>query len=150
MKHFYFSNAKHNGFSISTDPSKLDMDFIHQFLSEESYWAKGSGRDDVEASLEGELCYGVYENGNQIGFASVTSDFSSFAYISDVFIHEKHRGKGFSKWLMESILSHPGLNNLSEWMLITDSAYGLYEKFGFKRVPGSADQMVKVNPKIGM
>ncbi len=124
------------------------MDFIHQFLSEESYWAKGSDREEVEASLEEALCYGVYENGKQIGFASITSDFSSFAYISDVFIHEKCRGKGLSKWLLESILSHPGLKNLSEWMLMTDSAHGLYEQFGFKRVPGSTDQMIKVNSKL--
>ncbi len=146
MNHFTYTHTEHPGFLISTDPSKLDLDFVHQFLSEESYWAEGADMEEVEDAIEGTLCYGIYENNKQVGFANITTDFSSFGYISDVLIKESYRGKGLSLWLMECILAHPDLKVLPELLLMTDDAHGLYERFGFKRVPGSKDQMIRVNP----
>ncbi|HFA48655.1 MAG TPA: N-acetyltransferase [Bacteroidetes bacterium] len=147
MPHLQYSSPAFEGFSISTDPSDLDLAFVHQFLSEESYWAAGIEKTDTEASLEGELCYSVFYKKKQIGFASVTSDFASFAYISDVFIDAQFRGKGLSLWLLECVLSHPQLQHLESWMLMTDDAHGLYEKMGFERMPGSADQMIRTSKK---
>lgn len=116
---------------ISTDPVKLDITVIHDFLSN-SYWAKNMPRDVLEKSIKNSLNYGLFINGSQIGYARVLTDFSTFAYLADVFIIEAYRNKGLSKWLMECILSHPELQKIRTWMLKTSDAHGLYEKFGFK------------------
>lgn len=126
-------------YTISTDRSLLDREIIYQYLSEESYWAKGMPRTTFEQSFKhSSLCFGLF-NGNpkenqaqQVGFARVVSDLATFAYLADVFILEPHRGKGLSKWLMEVILKHPDLKELRRFMLATKDAHSLYEKFGFQ------------------
>ena len=130
---------------IYTDPSFFNIEFIHQFLTNDSYWAKDTGKKETEEKINDELCFGVFYKKEQIGFASVTSDYFNYAYISDVFIDEKYTGRGLATWLMNCILSHPQLINLSNWMLLTDDAHGLYEKIGFEKIKGSADKMIKYN-----
>lgn len=122
---------RNEGFTISTDRNLLQIDVIHGFLSEESYWAKERTREQTLKAIENSLCYGVYQGENQIGFARVVTDYATFAYIGDVFILEKYRGRGLSKWLMETIVSHPELQNLRRWILATRDAHALYEKTGF-------------------
>jgi len=117
-------------FSISTDKSKIDVGYVHQFLSN-SYWAQDIPMDVVRRSIDGSLCFGVYHNEKQIGFARVITDEASFAYLCDVFIDEHYRRKGLSKWLMEIILNYPGLQGLRRFMLATKDAHGLYQQFGF-------------------
>jgi N-acetylglutamate synthase-like GNAT family acetyltransferase len=121
-------------FLISTDRSKLDLNVIHDFLSRESYWAAGIPRETVARSLENSLCFGVYDNGNQIGFARVISDFATFAYVADVFILEPYRKRGLGKELMATIMAHPQLQGLRRWSLGTRDAQRLYAQFGFKPV----------------
>ncbi len=116
---------------ISTDKSKLDIPLIHNFLSKESYWAKNIPIELVKKSVANSLCFGVYLDGRQIGFARVMSDCATFAYIADVFILAPYRGKGISKKLMEFIKEHPELQGLRRWMLATADAHGLYKQFGF-------------------
>lgn len=118
---------------ISTDKSKLDIAFIHHFLSH-SYWAEDIPLSIVEQSIANSLCFGVYNNNKQIGFARVITDYTTFAYLADVFIIETERGKGLSKWLMECILKHPHLQGLRSISLMTRDAQGLYEQFGFKNL----------------
>ncbi len=142
-----YNHPDRKEFSINTDPSLLNIHFIHQFLSEDSYWSEGVEKKETEKLLEDELCFGLFFKKEQIGFASVTSDFSSYAYISDVFVVEKYQAQGLATWLIECVLSHPRLKKLENWMLLTDDAHGLYEKIGFERIPGSDDQMIKYNPK---
>jgi GNAT superfamily N-acetyltransferase len=117
-------------YSISTDPAKLDIGSIHDFLAN-SYWAKNIPLDVLKKSIGNCLNYGVFTENAQIGYARVLTDYSTFAYLADVFIIEEHRGKGLSKWLMECILAHPELKNIRTWMLKTHEAHGLYEKYGF-------------------
>jgi GNAT superfamily N-acetyltransferase len=117
-------------FLVSTDRSWLDLDLIHGFLTD-CYWAKGIPREIVARSIENSLCFGVYDEGKQIGFARVISDCATYAYIGDVFVIESHRGKGIGKWLMECIVRHPSLQNLRRWSLVTEDAHGLYAQFGF-------------------
>lgn len=119
-------------FLITTDKNKLDVDFIHRFLSEKSYWAKNISIEKVKRSIEHSLTYGLFHSGKQIGFAKVITDFSSTAYVGDVFIIEEYRGKGLSKWLMEVIVSHPQMQTLRRWVLATADAHKLYEKTGFR------------------
>lgn len=121
---------RRDGFTISTDPSRLDRETIHEFLAG-SYWAKAIPREIVDRSIEGALCFGLYEKVRQIGFARVITDFATFAYLADVFVLESHRGRGLAAWLMESILAHPKLQGLRRWMLVTRDAHPLYRKVGF-------------------
>ena len=133
---------------ISTDKTKLDIPLIHQYLSEESYWAKNIPLDVVERSIANSLCFGVYLDEKQIGFARITSDCATFAYLADVFILTPYRGKGISKKLMEFIKEHPALQGLRRWMLATADAHGLYKQFGFTEV-GSPERLMEiVIPKI--
>ena len=120
-------------FLISTDRSKLDVDVVHKFLAR-SYWAEGIPRETVERSIENSLCFGVYDNARQIGFARVISDFATYAYVADVFILEQYRERGLGKELMASIMAHPDLQGLRRWSLGTRDAQGLYAQFGFKPV----------------
>jgi GNAT superfamily N-acetyltransferase len=120
-----------NSFYISTDKSKLDLDLIHRFLSGESYWAKGRSIDVVRKSIDNSLCFGVFHDHAQIGFARVVSDHAVFAWILDVFILDGFRKNGLGKLLMETIMNHPDLQGLQRWGLATEDAHGLYDRYGF-------------------
>ena len=123
---------RQNGeFTISTDKSRLQLDVIQAFMSEESYWAKSRTLEQTRTAIENSICFGVYEGERQIGFARVVSDQATFAYLGDVFILNEFRGRGLSKWLMETIVSHPDLQGLRRWLLATRDAHGLYSQFGF-------------------
>ncbi|MGH9364731.1 MAG: GNAT family N-acetyltransferase [Thermoanaerobaculia bacterium] len=122
---------RRDDYSISTDRDRLDRQVIHAFLRE-SYWARGIPREVVDRAIENALCFGLYEGDRQIGFARVISDFSTFAYLADVFVLDSHRGRGLGTWLVEVMRAHPDLQNLRRWMLATDDAHGLYRKFGFQ------------------
>lgn len=115
---------------ISTDRSRLDIDTIHQFLTN-SYWAKGRTIDEVKKSIDNSLNFGVYLNDEQIGFARICTDYVVFSYLMDVFIVQKHRGKGYSKKLMKFILEYPKLKTCKVWMLKTSDAHDLYKQFDY-------------------
>jgi N-acetylglutamate synthase-like GNAT family acetyltransferase len=119
-------------FRISTDRAKLDVPYIHAFLSQRSYWAEGIPRAIVEASLAGSECFGVFHGERQIGFARVVTDKATMGYLADVFIDEQYRGQGLSKWLMGVIMGHPELQGFRNWFLGTRDAQGLYAQFGFR------------------
>lgn len=121
---------KRGAFLISTDHAKLDTEAIHRYLSE-FYWANSRSRDAVERSLSNSLCFGLYEDGKQIGLARVVSDFATFAYLCDVYVLDAYQGKGLGAWLLESVMSHSDLQNLRRWLLATRDAHGLYRKAGF-------------------
>ncbi|MDY8134819.1 GNAT family N-acetyltransferase [Aquimarina sp. 2201CG5-10] len=128
---------------ISTDKEKLDIDFIHQFLTN-SYWAEGRTKEDVITSIENCMCFGIYENGNQVGFARVLTDYVVFGYLMDVFITKEHRGKGYSKQLIKAIMEHPDLQQIKRWMLATKDAHGLHKQFGFDSIKDTSRMMGKV------
>jgi GNAT superfamily N-acetyltransferase len=121
-----------NGYLISTDKLLLDADAIFDYLSNQSYWARGRSMDTVRCTIEHSLCFGLYSKNKQVGFARVITDYATFGYLADVYILEEHRGKGLSKWMMECIVQHPNLQNLRRFVLATRDAHSLYEKFGFK------------------
>ncbi len=132
---------------LSTDPGLLDLDVIHGFLTE-CYWAKGISREIVSRSIENSLCFGIYEGKAQIAFARVISDLATYAYIGDVFVLEAYRGRGLSKWLMQAITSHPALQGLRRWTLLTRDAHGLYAQFGFAPLPTPERYMELHNPRV--
>jgi GNAT superfamily N-acetyltransferase len=134
------------GYSISTDKSLLNLDLIYKFLDEGSYWANGIPRERLSRAIENSLCFGVYKDGNQAGFARVVTDMATFAYICDVFVLPEHRGVGLSKWLIQTIVEHPELQGLRRWSLATSDAHGLYSQFGFTQLSRPEVWMEKYTP----
>src|ERR1700752_1811140 len=111
--------SRRGEFLISTDPARLNIDVIYEFLTN-CYWARGIPREVVVRSIEHALCFGVYDGkGAQVGFARVISDFATIAYIGDVFVLDTHRSRGLGTWLMECIMRHPALQGLRRWILTT-------------------------------
>jgi GNAT superfamily N-acetyltransferase len=135
------------GFTVSTDPARLDMDAIHAFLTA-SYWAEGIPRETVERSLPGSLCFGLYEGGRQIGLARVITDRATFAYLCDVYVLPERRGLGLGKWLMECVMAHPDLQGLRRFHLVTRDAQELYRPFGFAEVANPGRHMEIARPGI--
>lgn len=131
-------NEKNIGeFLYSTDKTKLNIEYIHYFLSKESYWAKNIPIELVKTSIEGSLCFGVYHQGKQIGFARVITDYATFGYLADVFIDKNYRGKGLSKELMKFIMEQEVIKKLRRFMLATLDAHSLYAQFGFESQEGN-------------
>src|SRR5579864_3278402 len=118
-------------FWITTDKSKLDLEFIHDFLANDAYWCKNIPYERVKRSVENSLSFGVFHNDKQIGYAKIISDYSTIAYLGDVFIIESYRGQGLGKWLMKVIMGHPDLQGLRRWILGTRDAHELYAQFGW-------------------
>jgi len=139
---------RNGNFIISTDKARLQLPVIHDFLANSSYWAKNVPLAVVQKAIANSLCFGVYEGEQQIGFARVTTDYATFAYLADVFILESHRGQGLSKWLMSCIVAHPELQGLRRWMLATRDAHRLYEQYGFRPLEKPERFMELHNPEI--
>lgn len=117
-------------FTVSTDNAKLDIDAITDMLKR-AYWAQGRSHEMITRYVQHSLVFGLYDGDKQIGLARVISDYTTFAWLCDVFIHEDYRGHGLGKWLMQTIDSHPDLQGLRRWILATRDAHGLYEQFGW-------------------
>ena len=116
----------------SSNKDLLQAEIIHKYLSEESYWAKGIPLPLVKDCIEGSICFAAYSNDKQIAFARVITDGASFGYLADVFVLDKHRGKGISKHLMTFIMEYPSFKKFRRFMLATKDAHSLYTKYGFK------------------
>ena len=122
---------------IWTERARLDVALVHRFLSQEAYWSPGVSRQVVERSIESSICFGLYRDGEQAGFARVVTDSAAIAYLADVFVLPAHRGAGLGKWLIEMVLSHPDLQGLRRFFLGTADAHALYRRYGFRPVdPG--------------
>jgi GNAT superfamily N-acetyltransferase len=128
--------------TVSTDKSKLDVPFIQHFLKD-IYWAAGRTIDEVQTTINASVCFGIYLDDKQIGFARVITDYVVFAYLMDVFIDEAHRGKGYSSILIEAMMTEPQLQQVKIWRLATSDAHFLYEKFGFTALEHPEKMMEK-------
>jgi len=136
-------------FTASDDPLRLDMDVIHGFLSR-VYWSVGVPREIIERAVRNSLSFGVYDNETraQVGFGRVVTDRATYAYLADVFILESHRGRGLSKLLMRCITTHPELQDLRRWMLMTRDAHALYTQFGFTPLVDHTRAMERIEPRV--
>ncbi len=127
-----------DGYVISDDPARLDVDAIWAFLRE-SYWSPGVARETVAAAIDGSLVIGLYgPAGEQAGFARAVTDRATFAYLADVYVLEQYRGNGLGVWLVQTLLDHPGLSGLRLMMLRTADAHDLYRRFGFEIAEGDS------------
>ena len=136
-----------SAYEISTDTARLDIDAIHAFLTQ-SYWSPGIPRATVARAIANSLCFGVFWQDQQVGFARMVTDKTTFAYLCDVYVLEAHRGRGVSKQLMDYVMKHPDLQGLRRMMLATRDAHGLYTQFGFTPL-GAPDRIMEiVRPNI--
>lgn len=131
-----------SAYEISTDSARLDVDAIHAFLTQ-SYWSPGIPRATVARAIANSLCFGVFWQGQQVGFARVVTDRTTFAYLCDVYVLEAHRGHGLAKQLMDRVMKHPDLQGLRRMMLATRDAHGLYAQYGFTAL-GAPDRIMEV------
>jgi GNAT superfamily N-acetyltransferase len=137
-----------NNFTISTAPSRLDLDAACELLTR-AYWALGRPRERTERAFANSLVFGLYDGEKQIGLARVVSDYAIFAYLCDVFVHEDYRAQGLGTWLIETVMSHPDLQGLRRWTLVTRDAHGLYRQFGWEDMHNPERWMEVLRPFPG-
>ena len=135
-------------FTITTDKSKMDIVAIHDFLSKYSGWSDNIPFYKVKSSIDNSLNFGLFHNDKQIGFARIISDFSTIAYLGDIYVLDDYRGQGLSKKLMDAVFEHPNLQGLRRWILLTSTADWLYEKYGFTKLPKPELYMELFNPNV--
>jgi len=133
-----------NGFIFSDDKNRIDIAAVHQFLSKSSYWAQEIPYLTVEKSISNSLCFGIYQETRQIGFARWVTDAATFAYLADVYVAEEFRGLGLSKKLMSLMMFHPDLQGLRRYQLATKDAHRLYSQFGFEPLEEPQNSMAIV------
>ncbi|OFX42218.1 MAG: GNAT family N-acetyltransferase [Bacteroidetes bacterium GWA2_30_7] len=141
-------NINKGNFLITTDNTKLDLFVIHNFLANQSYWSRNISFEKVQTAFNNSLNFGLMHECRQIGYARIISDFSTIAYLGDVFVLDDFRGQGLSKWLIETVVSHPNLQGLRRWILLTSDAHELYKKFGWKIVEKPENWLEKHNPNV--
>lgn len=137
-----------DGFTISTDRERLDLDVVAGLLAT-TYWAAGRSRETIARSLEHSVCFGLYEGDRQVGFARVVSDQATFAWLCDVVVEEGFQGRGLGKWLVSVVMSHPDLRGLRRWILATQDAHKLYEAYGWRTLSSPERWMEKYSPDAG-
>lgn len=120
-----------NGYRISTDRAEMQQEYIHHYLSLESYWAKGRSMEVVALSIQHSFCAGIFYGDQQVAFGRTITDYSTYGYLADVFVDPAHRGKEFGKCLVEVLLNDPALAKVPKFSLRTLDAQGLYAQFGF-------------------
>lgn len=136
---------RRDGFEISVDPARLQVDAIANALAR-TYWAAGRSRDVIVRSLEHSRAYGLYHGNRQIGLARVITDLATFAYLCDVYVLEEYRGRGLGKWLIEGVVNDPALASLRRWLLATRDAHGLYRRTGFTELKAPDRWMERFEP----
>lgn len=135
---------KDDGFIFSDDKQKIDVVAVHHYLSTQSYWAKDIPIEVVQRSVDNSLCFGIYKDTRQAGFARWITDKATFAYLADVYVLEQHRGQGLSKKLISLMMFHKDLQGLRRYVLATIDAHGLYAQFGFKAIENPERMMAIV------
>jgi len=143
-----FIEINFDDYTITTDKNKMDIIAIHDFLSNHSGWSNNIPIEKVQTSIDNSLNFGLFHQGNQIGFARVISDYATIAYLGDIYVLDNFRGQGLSKKLMDAVMSHPNLQGLRRWILLTSTADWLYEKYGFAKLPKPEIYMELYTPDV--
>jgi GNAT superfamily N-acetyltransferase len=131
------------GFSITADRERLDVDAIFEYLNKHAYWAAGRSRETVERSIAGSLCFGLFHGERQIGFGRVITDYATFSYLCDIYVLEEYRGRGLGRWLIDTMMAHPALGPSLRLFLRTRDAHALYQRVGFAGITNPESYMVR-------
>jgi GNAT superfamily N-acetyltransferase len=142
-----YPDVTNGSYSLTADRGRMDVDAVHAFLTR-CFWAVGISKALVAKSIEHSLCFGMFDEEAQVAFARVVTDYSTYAYLCDVYVLEAYRGKGLGKWMMEFVMKHPDLQGLRRFQLVTRDAYGLYAQFGFKSPANPEYQMEIFRPAL--
>jgi GNAT superfamily N-acetyltransferase len=142
-----YSDITNGSYSLTADRRRIDVDAVHAFLTR-SFWARGISKELVAKSIDHSLCFGVFHEATQVAFARVVTDYSTYAYLCDVYVLEEQRDKGLGKWMMEFVMKHPDLQGLRRFQLVTRDAHGLYTRFGFKPPDNPERQMEIFRPGL--
>ena len=146
MKHLNFTRGP---YSLTTNPRRFDIDAVHGALSRTgTSWARGIPKKLVAKSIEHSLCFGLFHGKQQIGFARIVTDYSTYAYLCDVYVLKKYQSRGLGKWMIEKVVDHPELQGLRRFQLVTRDAHGLYKRFGLKRVAAPQAHMEIFRPGL--
>ena len=140
--------VKKDDYVITTDKSMMDVKMIHKFLANESYWSKNIPLERVKKAIENSLNFGIFYKEKQIGFARVISDFSTIAYLGDLFILKEYRGQGLARLLLEQVMNYPELKGLRRWILLTKEAHDLYQQYGWAMVARPESWMEIHDPQV--
>lgn len=124
-------NIEYKGYTITTDKTKMQLEDIHKWLSEEAYWSKHIPFNTVKTAFDNSYCIGILKDGKQVGYARLITDYATFAYLADVYVEEPHRGQGLSKKMMEILMELDWVKGLRKIMLATLDAHSLYTQYGF-------------------
>ncbi|MCI0397016.1 MAG: GNAT family N-acetyltransferase [Chloroflexi bacterium] len=143
-----FFEERRGDFLVSTDPARLQVDVIHHFLANDAFWATGIGRETVETAIRHSLCFGLFHDQAQIGFARVITDFATYAYLNDVFVLPAYRNQGLASWLMECVVAHPALQTIRRFGLTTRDKQSFYRRFGFHSLLNPDRHMEKLSPEF--
>lgn len=135
-----------DGLTLSTDPARINLDEVCAFISR-TYWAANRSRETIVRSLEHSLVFAIYDCEHMVAMARVVTDYATFAWLCDVFVHEDYRGRGLGKWLMEATLAHPDLKDLRRWLLATRDAHGLYRQYGYTPLNNPERWMERFDPQ---
>jgi len=127
-----YADMEFGEYRFSADKKKIDLSYVYNLLCVPSRYSTGVPPERFVLIVENSLCFGVYYQGKQVGFARVITDYSEFATIWDVYIDEEHRKKGLGKSMMKYLLGHPRLRGIFRYFLMTEDAHGLYQQYGFK------------------
>lgn len=139
--------TRHDDYLISTDPTKLDVAAAHAFLVT-AYWSVDIPLALVKKALDNSLCFGLYHDGKLVGLSRVVTDYTTYAYLCDVYVLEAHRGKGLGHWMVECVMTHPELQNLRRFTLATRDAHGIYATFGFTPLKAPERMMERHDPQV--
>jgi GNAT superfamily N-acetyltransferase len=133
---------------IKEGKENMDIGVIHQYLSEQSYWAKGISYEFVDNSMTNSFNVGAFDNERQIGFGRVITDYYTFGWFADFFVLEPYRGKDISKMILSYLADQPWCNRLRRVMLNTSTAQGLYRQFDFRDLKNPANVMEIHRPEV--
>lgn len=134
-------------YRLTTDTAAMDLDAIHAYLTR-SYWAEGISQELMARAMAGSLCFGLFDGARQIGFARVITDRATYAYLCDVYVLDEYQGRGLGTWMMQEVMTHPELQGLRRFGLVTRDAHRLYEKCGFAELANPAGHMEIVRPGL--
>ena len=133
---------------VSDEPARIDRERVWRYLARESYWAAGIPQQAVDKAIEHSLCFGLYREGAQVGFARVVTDRSTFAYLCDVFVLPEYRGNGYAHALLTQLFASESLQGLRRIMLATTDAHHVYRPHGFKALSNPALFMEVHDPDV--
>ncbi|ARF81788.1 GNAT family N-acetyltransferase [Kitasatospora aureofaciens] len=136
-----------DGYELSVDPDRLDVVLVHHWLSTDAFWALGRSRETVEQSVRASLNFAVYETagGAQVAYARVVTDWTTFAWLCDVYVAPAHRGKGLGTWMAGAVRDHLAPYRLKRVLLTTLDAHHVYAKAGFEPFP-NPERLMILNP----